>query len=64
MYLEATPACLPLNLTNTNLIVVHLQVSDIFSLKYPKPYCSRGESVGQKGWPGGNVVPVVPVNEN
>lgn len=50
MYLEATPACLPLNVTNTNFIVVHLQVCDIFSLKYPKPYCPRGENVGQKGW--------------
>lgn len=52
MYLEATPACLPLNVTNMNFIVVHFQVCDIFSLKYPKPYCPQGENVGQKGWVG------------
>lgn len=52
MYLEATPACLPLNLTYTNFIILHLHVCDIFSVKYPKLYCPRGESVGQKGWPG------------
>lgn len=33
MYLEATPACLPLNMTNTNFIAVHLQVCDMLSLK-------------------------------
>lgn len=52
MYLEATPAYLPLNLTNMNFIILHFQVCDIFSMKHPKPYCPRGESVGQKGWPG------------
>lgn len=52
MCLEATPACLPLNLAHMNFIVLHLQMCDIFSVKHPKPYCPRGESVGQKGWPG------------
>lgn len=52
MYSKATLVCLPLTLTNANFSIVHLQVCDIFSLKYPKPYCPRGESVGQKGWPG------------
>lgn len=53
-----------LDLTNTNFIILPLQVCDIFSLKYPKPHCPRGESVGQKGCPGWNVVPLALVNEN
>lgn len=52
MYLKATPGYLPLNLTNTSFIVVHLQVCDVCPLEYPKLYCSWGESVGQKGLPG------------
>jgi len=52
MYLKATPVNLPMNLTNTNFTVAHLQACGVFPLEYPEPCCFQGESVGQKGLPG------------
>lgn len=49
MYVKATAEYLPLNLTNTNFIVAHLQALDVFPLEYPKLYHSWGAGVRQKG---------------